>query len=55
MIDLATTNEKLRDRAARLVAEFGKCDYAEACDRLQKNGWNLRATLSQSSTLRDGM
>jgi N-acetylmuramic acid 6-phosphate etherase len=45
MIDLAITNEKLRNRAARLVAEFGKCDYAEACERLQKNGWNLRATL----------
>lgn len=50
MIDLATTNEKLRDRAARLVAEFGKCDYAEACARLHENGWNLRATLGQSST-----
>jgi N-acetylmuramic acid 6-phosphate etherase len=46
MIDLAITNEKLRDRAARLVAELAKCDYAEACERLQKNGWNLRAALS---------
>jgi N-acetylmuramic acid 6-phosphate etherase len=54
MIDLAITNEKLRDRAVRFVAEFGKCDYAEACERLQKNGWNVRATLGQSSTLRDG-
>jgi N-acetylmuramic acid 6-phosphate etherase len=45
MIDLAITNTKLRDRAARLVAELGKCDYAEACERLQKNGWNLRAAL----------
>ena len=45
MIDLAITNEKLRDRAVRLVAELGKCDYAEACERLQKNGWNLRAAL----------
>jgi hypothetical protein len=30
---------------------LGKCDYAEACERLQRNGWNLHATLSQSSTL----
>jgi len=45
MIDLAITNEKLRDRAARLVADLRKCDYAEACERLQKNGWNLRAAL----------
>jgi N-acetylmuramic acid 6-phosphate etherase len=55
MVDLAITNEKLRDRAARLVMEFGKCDYVEACERLQKNGWNLRATLRQDSTLGDGM
>lgn len=48
MIDLSTSNEKLRDRAARLVAELGKCDYAEARERLQKNGWNLRATLDQA-------
>ena len=48
MIDLATSNEKLRDRAARLVAELGKCDYAEACERLEKSGWNLRATLDQA-------
>lgn len=46
MVDLAISNDKLRDRAARLVAELGKCDYAEACERLQKNGWNLRAALS---------
>jgi N-acetylmuramic acid 6-phosphate etherase len=46
MVDLAVTNEKLRDRAVRLVAELRKCDYAEACERLQKTGWNLRATLS---------
>jgi N-acetylmuramic acid 6-phosphate etherase len=45
MIDLTITNKKLRDRAARLVAELAKCDYAEACERLQKNGWNLRAAL----------
>ena len=45
MIDLAVTNKKLRDRAVRLVAEVAKCDYAEACERLQKHGWNLRAAL----------
>jgi len=49
MIDLAITNTKLRDRAARLVAELAKCNYAEACERLQKNGWNLRATLGRST------
>jgi N-acetylmuramic acid 6-phosphate etherase len=48
MIDLSTANVKLRDRAARLVAELGKCDYAEAYERLQKHGWNLRATLGEA-------
>jgi len=48
MIDLSTASVKLRDRAARLVAELGKCDYAEASERLQKHGWNLRATLGQA-------
>jgi N-acetylmuramic acid 6-phosphate etherase len=45
MIGLATSNAKLRDRAARLVAELGKCDYAEAVERLRERGWDLRATL----------
>lgn len=48
MIDLSTASVKLRDRAARLVAELGKCDYAEAYERLQKHGWNLRATLGRA-------
>jgi N-acetylmuramic acid 6-phosphate etherase len=45
MIDLAISNTKLRDRAARLVAEIAKCDYKEAVDRLQRSDWNLRAAL----------
>jgi N-acetylmuramic acid 6-phosphate etherase len=45
MIDLAISNTKLRDRAARLVAEIAKCDYAEGVERLQRCDWNLRAAL----------
>jgi N-acetylmuramic acid 6-phosphate etherase len=45
MIDLAISNTKLRDRAARLVAEIAKCEYAEAVGRLQRHNWNLRAAL----------
>jgi len=45
MIDLAISNTKLRDRAARLLAEVAKCDYAEAVERLQRSDWNLRAAL----------
>jgi N-acetylmuramic acid 6-phosphate etherase len=45
MIDLAISNTKLRDRAARLVAESVPCEYAEAVERLQQHHWNLRAAL----------
>ncbi|MFZ1219101.1 MAG: N-acetylmuramic acid 6-phosphate etherase, partial [Chthoniobacterales bacterium] len=48
MVDLAMSNDKLRDRAARLVAELTKCDYRAACERLRDNGWNLRAALNQA-------
>ncbi len=47
MIDLATSNTKLRDRAARLVAELTKCEYAEAVARLERSNWNLRAALRE--------
>jgi N-acetylmuramic acid 6-phosphate etherase len=45
MVELAASSEKLRDRATRLVAELTGCGYAEALERLEKTGWNLRATL----------
>jgi N-acetylmuramic acid 6-phosphate etherase len=45
MVELTASNEKLRDRATRLVAEVSGCDYSEALERLEKSGWNLRATL----------
>jgi N-acetylmuramic acid 6-phosphate etherase len=48
MVDLAISNTKLRDRAARLVAELAKCDYAEAVERLQRRDWNLRAVLRET-------
>lgn len=46
MVDLMASNEKLRDRAARLVTEMTGCAYVEALERLEKSGWNLRATLT---------
>ena len=48
MIDLAISNTKLRDRAARLLAEVAKCDYAEAVERLQRHDSNLRAALRET-------
>ena len=46
MIDLAVSNTKLRDRAARLVAELAGCNHDIAVERLSQNGWNVRATLA---------
>ena len=45
MIDVAASNAKLRDRATRLVAELVKCSPAEAQERLELHGWNVRAAL----------
>jgi N-acetylmuramic acid 6-phosphate (MurNAc-6-P) etherase len=47
MVDLAISNDKLRDRAARLVADLTKCEYAEAVERLRGCNWNLRAVLGK--------
>jgi N-acetylmuramic acid 6-phosphate etherase len=45
MIDVVASNEKLRDRATRLVAELGGCDHAEARSRLAAHNWSVRAAL----------
>jgi N-acetylmuramic acid 6-phosphate etherase len=42
MVDLHTTSTKLRDRAARVVAELTQCDYGSAREKLEASGWNLR-------------
>jgi N-acetylmuramic acid 6-phosphate etherase len=47
MIDLQTTSTKLRDRAARIVAELTQRDYESARGFLEANDWNLRAALEK--------
>ncbi len=47
MVDLTISNTKLRDRAARLLAELAQCDYAQAVERLEAANWNLRAALEK--------
>jgi N-acetylmuramic acid 6-phosphate etherase len=42
MIDLQTSNVKLRDRATRMVAELTGTDYAAARRLLEESDWNLR-------------
>ena len=43
MIDVRVSNQKLRDRAIRLVQQLRNCSYAEARAALEKKGWNVRA------------
>jgi N-acetylmuramic acid 6-phosphate etherase len=47
MIGLHTTSTKLRDRAARIVAEVTQRDYESARGLLEANDWNLRAALEK--------
>ena len=47
MIDLHTTNAKLRNRAVRVVADLGQCDYESARRRLEAADWNLRAVVEK--------
>jgi N-acetylmuramic acid 6-phosphate etherase len=46
MIDLAATNEKLRARAIRILAQLARCDEETARARLERHGWNVRAALA---------
>jgi N-acetylmuramic acid 6-phosphate etherase len=48
MIDLHTTNTKLRDRAVRIVAGEMQRDYESARALLEASGWNLRAALEKN-------
>ncbi|MGI8957506.1 MAG: N-acetylmuramic acid 6-phosphate etherase [Chthoniobacterales bacterium] len=48
MIDLHPTNDKLRDRAARMLAQLAGCGYARARQRLERHRWNVRAALAES-------
>lgn len=45
MVDVGVSNAKLRDRAIRLVAHVRGLAYAEARQRLQEHGWDVRACL----------
>ena len=47
MIDLHASSAKLRDRATRVVSELTNCDYNLARQRLEQNGWYLRAVLKE--------
>ena len=45
MVSLQATNEKLQDRAARLVSKQRGWDYTRARDTLIENNWDIVKTL----------
>jgi N-acetylmuramic acid 6-phosphate etherase len=45
MVDVIASNEKLRDRAARLVSELRGCSYEHARAVLEEVKWNVRAAI----------
>jgi N-acetylmuramic acid 6-phosphate etherase len=45
MVDLGISNEKLRDRGTRIVAETLGLSYPEARARLERAGWQVRTCL----------
>jgi N-acetylmuramic acid 6-phosphate (MurNAc-6-P) etherase len=47
MIDLHASSAKLRDRAARMVAELAGSDYKSAREQLESANWNLRAVIEK--------
>lgn len=47
MIDLHASSTKLRDRAARLVADLLQCDYESARSQLEAKNWDVRAVVDK--------
>lgn len=47
MVDLNPANVKLRDRAARIVQELTKADYASAREALERNGWVIKKAVER--------
>ena len=47
MIDVKPTNIKLKDRAARIVAEITNCEKETAISTLQENDYNLKEAILQ--------
>ena len=45
MVDVRATNEKLRDRAKRIVQAAANCSEAEAVDALEKNNFHAKSAI----------
>ena len=45
MIDLQPVNEKLKDRAIRIVAQIADVTHSEALAALLKSGWEIKTAI----------
>ncbi len=45
MIDMNPSNEKLRDRAVRILQQLTSCEVGSARETLEKNGWDVKKSL----------
>ena len=45
MIDLKPTNEKLKDRAIRIVAQIANTTHAKAFETLEKCNWEVKTAV----------
>ncbi len=51
MINVQATNEKLRDRCARLVMLLTKCTREEALTKLKRSGWSVARTVNSATSV----
>lgn len=45
MIDLKASNEKLKDRAIKIVSEIAEVNYSEALSMLMKSSWEIKVAI----------
>lgn len=45
MIDLQASNEKLKDRAIKIVSQIAEVDHAEALGTLMKSNWEIKVAI----------
>ena len=48
MVDVKATNQKLKERCARIVCELSPATYDEAWTLLEGNGWNIRSAVDKA-------
>lgn len=50
MVDVRASNDKLRDRAIRILSQLTGCSRQRSQDALEQNQWNIRKAMVQKNT-----